>query len=43
MFADVSAVADLIVKGGIKYIGAVMFEAGTMEVLNEKALKEACT
>lgn len=50
-FADASAVADLIVKSGVKYdsvalvynryISAVAFEASTMEVLNEHGLREA--
>ncbi|KAF8576270.1 ATP synthase F1 gamma [Ramaria rubella] len=50
-FADACAVTDLIVKSGAeydsvvivynKYISAVAFEAATMEILNEKGLKEA--
>lgn len=50
-FADAAAVADLVVKSGIKYdsvvivynkyVSAIAFEAGTMEVLNEKGLRES--
>lgn len=50
-FADAAVVTDLIVKSGVKYdsviivynkyVSAVAFEAGTIEVLNEKGLREA--
>ncbi|KIJ47363.1 hypothetical protein M422DRAFT_206066 [Sphaerobolus stellatus SS14] len=50
-FADASAVTDLIVKSGVKYdsvvivynkyVSAIAFQAATMEVLNEKGLKES--
>lgn len=50
-FADAATVVDLIVKSGVKYdsvvivynkyVSAVAFEATTMEILNEKSLREA--
>lgn len=50
-FADAAVVTDLIVKSGVKYdsvlivynkyVSAVAFEASTIEVLNEKGLREA--
>ena len=50
-FSDAAGVADLIVKSGVKYdsvniiynkfVSALSYEAGVMEVLTENALKEA--
>jgi F-type H+-transporting ATPase subunit gamma len=50
-FADAAGVADLIVKSGVKYdsvvliynkfVSAISYEAATMEVLGEEALRES--
>jgi F-type H+-transporting ATPase subunit gamma len=50
-FADAAGVADLVVKSGVKwdqvvivynkFVSAISYEAATMVVLNEEALKES--
>lgn len=50
-FADASAVTDLIVQSGVKYdsvvlvynkfVSAISYEAGAMEIKGEEALKES--
>jgi len=50
-FADAAAVADLVIKSGIKYdsvvivynefVSAISYEAAVMEVKGEEALKES--